>query len=582
VSSPRSHRVLGLVLLGAPWLLAPAIARAAAPKVEASASSDAEPAKAQTKTKTKRRGGQPAKSDDPPPLTSYQLELEIQSRESKIAVDRKRGIALLEEFIAKHSSNRAMPEALYRLAALYWERSQETFLTEMKAWADTVEKCRKTPEECPDGPPAEPQLELQASQKIYVRMIKDYPRFRKIDTVRYLYGFSLRDQGRTDEAQAQFQAIIRDHPTSSFVPDSWLAIGDHRFYVDNDFGAALEAYSHVLDYPESDPYAMALFKTAWCQWKLGNSELAIRRFKEVLDQGADPDQDEESRKRLADLREEALEYLVQVISEDEKYTAKDIYDFLAAIDGEKYSRKVLVRLAEAYEAQTRYDKSVPTWRFLIGLDANHEDNASFQVHVATGVRGSGDIPKALDELTTLEKSFGPRSAWGKAHVKQAKASHAEGEVILFDMARSVHESAQAAEKDTKVADKDRYALAARAYEDYTHRYPANPHAVEVSYLTGDIYLFKLNKKEQAGDAYLRVGESAPVGALHRDALLAAITAYEDAMAEAPPEPETPAPPPEGAAEVTAGGEAAQPDPAKAPPDDPAAPETAEPVPAEKA
>lgn len=510
-----------------------------------------------------------APADDPPPLTSYQLELEIQSREKAIGIDRKRGIALLEEFIQKHSDNRAMPEALYRLAALYWERSQESFLGDMKAWADRVESCRKSPESCPEGPPDEPQLDLTASQKIYVRLIGDFPRFRKIDTVRYLYGFSLRDQGRTAEAQAQFVAIIRDHPTSSFVPDSWLAIGDHRFYVDNDFGSALDAYGRVLDYPESDPYAMALFKTAWCHWKLGQSDAAIRRFKEVLDQGADPDQDAESRKRLADLREEALEYLVQVISEDEKYTPKDIYDFLAALDGTKYSRKVLVRLAEAYEAQTRYDKSVPTWRFLIGLDAAHEDNASFQVHVATGVRGQGDIAKALDELTTLEKSYGPRSAWGKAHPGPAKQAHAEGDTILFDMAKSVHENAQAIEKDTKVPDKDRYGLAARAYEDYVHRYPANPHAVEVSYLVGDIYFFKLTRKEEAGDAYLRVGESAPVGALHRDALLAAIAAYEDAMAEAPPEDE---PKPSRPADGSAAGEAAPgptaPDGGEAPPSDP--------------
>lgn len=562
-----------LAILGAPAVLASLPARAASgrargkARAEASASDDG-----QDGGHKRRRRGERAAEDEPPPLTSYQIELAIQSRESKIAVDRKRGIALLEEFIDKHSTNRAMPEALYRLAALYWERSQETFLSDMKTWAEKVEACRETPEECPDGPPAEPQLDLQASQKIYVRMIKDYPRFRKIDTVRYLYGFSLRDQGRTDEAQVQFHAIIRDHPTSSFVPDSWLAIGDHRFYVDNDFGSALDAYGHVLDYPRSDPYAMALFKTAWCHWKLGQSELAIRRFKEVLDQGADPDQDEESRKRLADLREEALEYLVQVISEDEKYTAKDIYDFLAAIDGEKYSRKVLVRLAEAYEAQTRYDKSVPTWRFLIDLDANHADNAGFQVHVATGVRGSGDIPKALDELSTLETRFGPRSPWGKAHPKQARTAHAEGEVILFDMAKSVHESAQAAEKDTKVPDKDRYGLAARAYEDYIHRYPSNPHAVEVSYLTGDIYLFKLGKKEQAGDAYLRVGESAPVGPLHRDALLAAIAAYEDAMAEAPPDEEPApatsqpaAPPPAG---PQAGGRTPAPAPADATPPTP--------------
>ncbi len=497
----------------------------------------------------KKRGKGEA-DDDPPPMTSYQLEMAIQSREKKIDIDRKRGIELLEEFIDKHSTNRAMPEALYRLAALYWERSQETFLTSMKSWADQVDACKERPESCPEGPPTEPALDLSDSQTIYVRLIKDYPRFRKIDTVHYLYGFSLRDQGKADEAQQQFWAIIKDHPQSSFVPDAWLAVGDHRFYVDNDFASAREAYAHVLDYPESDPYAMALFKTAWCHWKLGESDKAILRFKEVLDQGADESKNAEQRQALADLREEALEYLVQVISEDEKYTPADIHGFLVAIDGEKYSRKVLVRLGEAYEAQTRYDKSVPTWSFLIGLDAGHEDNADYQLHVITGVRGDGKIPKALDELTVLSTSYGTQTPWGKAHPKQAKAARKEAGVLLYDMGRSVHESAQAAEKDTKVPDKDRYALAARAYSDYVTRYPAEPNAVEAAYLTGDIYYFKLGRKEDAGDAYLRVGESAPVGKYHHDALLAAIAAYDEAMAAAPPPPDTP--------KVVAKGKAAAP------------------------
>jgi TolA-binding protein len=510
------------------WLVLAAFAASAMP-----AGVDAREPKAAKKRAAK------AAADTPPPMTSYEIELAIQGRESQIAVDRKRGIVLLEEFIGKHATSRAMPEALYRLAALYWERSQEHFLAEMEAWAKTVDGCKGDPEACPQGPPPEPQLDLTSSQAIYVRLIGKYPTFRKLDTVRYLYGFSLRDQGKAEEAQAQFRAIIEKHPSSTFVPDAWLAIGDYRFYGTNDWKGALVAYTHVLDHPDSDAYAMALFKTAWCHWKLGDDEAAIRRFKEVLDQGSDPATDEAGRKRLADLREEALEYLVQVISEDETNTPKDIYDFLASIDGAKYSRRVLVRLGEAYEAQTRYDKSVPTYRFLVALQPNHPDAAALSLHVFTGLRGDGKVPQALDELGKIHERYGPASAWGKAHAKAASSADAEAAASLFDLGRSVHESAQAVEQATKVPDKDRYALAARAYDDFIRRYPSHKEAVEVSYLTGDIYRIKLGQLERAGDAYLRVGESAPVGALHRDALIAAIGAYEAALASASRTPPTP-------------------------------------------
>lgn len=532
----RRLRCVLLGLAASAWAL-PSHAAGPQPKERSAASLKGKAGAPSTPTedpkKNKRKGKKKSAADEPPPLTSYQIELEIQSRESKIGVDRKRGIALLEEFISKHADNRAMPEALYRLAALYWERSQEKFLTEMEAWAKTVDACKEDPESCPQGPPDEPQLDFSGSQVIYARLINEYPTFRKLDTVRYLYAYSLRDQGKTEEAQAQFRAIIEKHPKSQFVPDSWLAIGDHRFYGANEWAAALEAYERVLAYPDSDSYAMALFKSAWCHWKLGHSQDAIKRFKEVLDQGSSDETDEAGRKRLADLREEALEYIVQVISEDEKNTPKDIYDFLESIDGAQYSRKVLVRLGEAYEAQTRYDKSVPTWRFLVELDPQHPTAADCELHVFTGLRGAGKLPGALDELAAIHKTYGPGTAWAKAHPKESKKAHVEASALLFELGRSIHEGAQAAEQDTKVPDKERYALAARAYDDFIGRYPSDQNAVEVSYLVGDIYLFKLQQLERAGDSYLRVGESAPVGPLHRDALLAAIGAYEQAMAQQP-------------------------------------------------
>ena len=52
-------------------------------------------------------------------------------------------------------------------------------------------------------------------------------------------------------------------------------------------------------------------------------------------------------------------------------------------------------------------------------------------------------------------------------------------------------------------------------------------ATEASYLAGDIYFFKLKEWENAGDAYLAVARTKPVGPHHRDALLNAITAFEN-------------------------------------------------------
>ncbi len=49
---------------------------------------------------------------------------------------------------------------------------------------------------------------------------------------------------------------------------------------------------------------------------------------------------EAQRRRSASLRDEALEYLVVVFTEDRSISAKEVFDFLASIGGEQYSRDV--------------------------------------------------------------------------------------------------------------------------------------------------------------------------------------------------------------------------------------------------
>ena len=69
---------------------------------------------------------------------------------------------------------------------------------------------------------------------------------------------------------------------------------------------------------ESESFDLALFKSAWCDWKLGETEKAAKRFKLVLDLAAEAERSgtEAERKRRSQLRDEALDYLVLVFTED--------------------------------------------------------------------------------------------------------------------------------------------------------------------------------------------------------------------------------------------------------------------------
>src|SRR4029079_7472624 len=126
--------------------------------------------------------------------------------------------------------------------------------------------------------------------------------------------------------------LIAEKPTSTLIPDAWMMLGEGHFAL-TDFAHAREAYLKVLEHKGSPVYDLALFKTAWCDWKLGDTRRAAERFKEVLDiaGAAEKSGTEEAKRRSGQLRDEALAYLTLLLTEDENVTPRDAYGFLASI-----------------------------------------------------------------------------------------------------------------------------------------------------------------------------------------------------------------------------------------------------------
>ena len=128
----------------------------------------------------------------------------------------------------------------------------------------------------------------------------------------------MRDQGKLGESIKYFQIILDKCPHSRYIADAWMAIAEFRFYEQQNYKTSLEAYQKVLKHPKSTLYDLALFKTAWCYWKLGDTTKSAQRFKDVLNLAKKKaGRSEEQQKRAEELQGEALDYLVELFTEDE-------------------------------------------------------------------------------------------------------------------------------------------------------------------------------------------------------------------------------------------------------------------------
>jgi cellulose synthase operon protein C len=458
------------------------------------------------------------------------LQKAIDEREEEVTAARREAIRLLEDYLRDVPRSREEAEALYKLAELYWEESKAVYLEKMGAYQAAVSACHEDRSTCKLVPRRPPTVDLSRAQSVYQRLIAEHPRFRKIDTVIYLYAFSLRDQGKAAESVKYFQIILDRYPRSRYIADAWMAIAEFRFYEQQDYKSSLEAYEHVLKHPKSQLYDLALFKTAWCYWKLGDTTKSAMRFKDVLDLAKKKaGRTEDEQKRAMELQGQALDYLVELFTEDDTKSAHDAFEFLAQIGGKQYSQKVLKQLADTVFDQTRYERAVEAYRLLIELDPNNPDAPDYAGKIVEAYQLLGDTKTAVAEMRKLAGDYGAKSSWAAANKDRPKAvAHARtmAEELIRNLAKTMHAEAQQNEKTTKVVDKDRYARAAEAYAFYLQNFPDAADAIELRYLRADILYFKLGRYEEAGRDYLAVGKSQPVGKYHKDALLQAMGAFE--------------------------------------------------------
>lgn len=464
-------------------------------------------------------------------LPPEEKERLIHEKEAFASQKRTEAIRLLEELVAMKPGPDTMADALFKLAELYWEDARQRYMVAMSAYEKQQEGCRdqgdKAPPECKTA--ATPRLDVSRSERLYAELVEKYQKFPRTDVVLYLLGFGAREGKRTDESVKWFQRLITDYPESKLLPDAWMMIGEGHFEK-FEWSKARVAYEKVLEHRDSPVYDLALFKSAWCDWKLGETKRAAERFKEVLDIAAEAEKSErtDQQKRSLQLREEALQYLTLLFTEDESVTAKDAYDFLAGIGGERYSREVLVRLSDTFYGQGRYDRAIQAWKFLIAIDGKHRDAPRFQMKIVDSWVALDDRNQGLAAAKDLARLYGPTSEWAKAQ-RESEATEkvkADIEETLANLAKRFHGEAQADEAAAKRPDVTQYKRAADLYAFYLSQYGDSPRATEMRFLRAEILYFKLNQLEAAGDEYLKVGTQKPIGPRTKDALLKAMAAYE--------------------------------------------------------
>jgi tetratricopeptide (TPR) repeat protein len=455
---------------------------------------------------------------------------------------RREALALLGRLLGELPPDAVeMPTTLMRLGELEWEEAREAFLEEFARW-------ERTPSDQRSDPPAPNYASARAR---FARVLADHPRFERYDLALYVDGFLATEEGKTEEALERVGRILAEQPQSAFVPDAHMVRAEAEFgAAQPNYAFAYREYEAVLALPNTGLHDLALFKSAWALWRLGQTDEAARRFLSVFKAGAErrAGTAHAGRDRQLDqLQAEALKNLVAVFVEDENNSADDMHGFLVKAGGERFAAEIVRALAEALYDQAHYTRGIEAYRLLIRLAPTDASAYEYALAIALGhstlemwgelerdyawlldeyVAGSTEPPPVQppppQKLPTGQPSR--NGAWLALADRETLARAAATiERRLFDDAVGLHAKAQS-DKTSRIE----FESAAALYQVYLSRFGASARAYEVEFNLGEIYFHHLAEPTRAADAYLAAVRLNPSGPWSRGALYNALAALESA------------------------------------------------------
>ncbi len=358
---------------------------------------------------------------------------------------------------------------------------------------------------------------------LYEWFIKEFPKDPKIDQAFFFLGYNYFELGDSAKGELYYRRLVKQFPNSLYIYESYFALGEYYFDKEK-WQLALDAYSKVISRKRSRLNIFALYKSAWCLYRLNRSLAGLKALERVvkLSGGGDDSDKVEGAKSVNRVRlgSEALHDYVQFYAETGQY-ADALESFQRVSQDDKRAHKMLEQLAYVYFDNGNRAAAANLFRQLISENPKSEKASEYQYRIVLTVVTS-DPRLFRKELVVWMDSFGPKSQWAEANAKDKKLladTAALQETTLRNYVLQLHQTAQNSHAEfSQQAANSAYAL-------YFKSFPNSPQLVEMVFFRAEL-LFDMNKYEEASKLYTYVADKEPTGKYYEKAVINNVLALE--------------------------------------------------------
>lgn len=339
--------------------------------------------------------------------------------------------------------------------------------------------------------------------QLYEWFARDFPKDDKMDQALFFLGYNYYELGSLEIGTKYYTRLTKEFPTSPYVIETNFALAEYHFENEK-WQVAQSHYAQVLKYKRHRLYNFSLYKTAWCQFRSGQTREALQTMENLIRVSKEQaTQDRVQGKKTINkgrLENEGLRDIVVFYADvGEAEKAPGYFKALAGKDGNNYVEK----LAYLYADKGNLAGSRYLFNYLIQQDPTSVKAFDYKYQVVRLFSNAKKSREFREEMFAWIRDFGTGSAWyqaNQANTDFVANSYKLREQTLRTYILQQHQTAQ----NSRAAFSQ--ALALEGYKLYLTEFKDSPVVADMHFYYAEL-LYDLRKYNEAGEQYSWVAQN---------------------------------------------------------------------------
>ena len=369
---------------------------------------------------------------------------------------------------------------------------------------------------------------INKSIKLFETYRQQFPKDRNMDQVLFFLGVSYFKRGQLGKGRNRYEALVKRFPKSQYINDVNFELGEYYFNKSN-WKRAAAYYRKIATNRQLRLYSFALYKLAWCRFKMDQTNRAVANLEAVIREGAR----QKTKKNMGiqgagrlHFAGEALDDLVLFYSHSRTKKSAMAWSYFQKMSGSSTrALKMLNSLAYAYLDHGNLRGVRTTFKQLIEEEPFSPMAYDYQYQIIRAYTYAGSRQIFLKELKNFIVRYGATSTWAKENHSQPELVEKAVnliEVTIRNYALRMHQSYR------KTKDSTAKSQSLFSYKLYNNHVKTSKQADQMSFFYAEL-LFDLKKYSSAAKQYLYLVENFPQSQYYETANLNSVLTFEKTL-----------------------------------------------------